>query len=146
MASQAAQGFTSNFVSNQNFSFKQLNNLIDLINAIINKKNVFHFFNFFNLFNASAEFNVFNAFDEFEFIEYAQFNEHNALKIIDIKFFNSKYKNNEINVFVLINANKHIFYKNIYVFIDRIKNVTITYENDKIKEIIFIYFRDEILI
>ena len=41
---------------------------------------------------------------------------------------------------------RYIFYKNVYVFINRLKNIAVNKGNDKIREILSIYFRGEAFI
>lgn len=40
----------------------------------------------------------------------------------DIEYFDSIYEN--FNNFSIINVERHIFYYNLYVFVDRLKNLT----------------------
>ena len=43
------------------------------------------------------------------------------MKLKEVKFFNLEYEDTR----PVVNADKYIFYKDIYVFVDRLKNITI---------------------
>ena len=47
------------------------------------------------------------------------------MKLEEVEFFDSEYKDTRL----VVNADKHIFYKNIYVFVNRLKDL-ITNKND----------------
>ena len=73
--------------------------------------------------------------------------------IIDNKY-DSIFKINDINFFDLIfkkeksiiNSRKYIFYKNVYIFVNRLKDFIIIKNNNKIREILLIYLRNKIFI
>ena len=60
----------------------------------------------------------------------------------EVEFFDSTTKESKS----IINLKKHVFYKNIYAFVDRLKDVAIIRENDKIKNVISQCLRDTVLI
>ncbi len=60
----------------------------------------------------------------------------------EIEFFDSKIKRNES----VINVNHHVFYKNIYVFVNRFKNMITIRDDDKLRTILSQCFRDAVLI
>jgi len=39
-------------------------------------------------------------------------------------------------VAIVVNAKKHIFYCDVYVFVNRLKNLVILYDNEAIKNVI----------
>ena len=41
---------------------------------------------------------------------------------------------------------RHIFYKNVYAFVNHLKNVTVNKNNEKIREALSIYFRNKVFI
>ena len=54
-------------------------------------------------------------------------NNNKCIKFIldNVNFFDSFYKNKIINIILIIRYfNKNIFFSNIYIFVNRIKNVT----------------------
>ena len=62
------------------------------------------------------------------------------MKSKEVEFFNLEYK----DIKLVINAGKYIFYKNIYVFVNRLKDL-ITNKND-IKNVLTAYLYRSILI
>ena len=66
------------------------------------------------------------------------------LKINDIEFFNFIYKN--LFNFSIVNIEYYILYYNIYIFINKFKNFVNFKNENKIREILFIYFYNIILI
>ena len=61
-----------------------------------------------------------------------------------MKYFDSKYQSEQgIKIStndLIVNANKYVYYRNVYIFIDKLKNLTNQRLN--IKSIIISYFRD----
>ena len=64
-----------------------------------------------------------------------------------MKYFDSKYQSEqEIEISTndsIVNAGKYVYYRNVYIFIDKLKNVT--NQHLDIKLIIILYFRDSAL-
>ena len=60
----------------------------------------------------------------------------------DIEFFDSNYEKNEL----IVNVDKHVFYRNVYAFIDRLKDMTMHRESNKIRNVISQCFREFALI
>ena len=56
-------------------------------------------------------------------------------KFNKINFFNPEYEN--VNNVLIINVDKHIFYRDMYAFIDRLKNVISFCDKNKLCIIIF---------
>ena len=62
----------------------------------------------------------------------------------NVKFFNSKYVDNDN--FVIVNVDRYIFHRNVYVFDDRLKDLVKDFiEKQRMKKLILECFRDEIL-
>ena len=64
------------------------------------------------------------------------------MKFDDIEFFDSTIKGEES----LIIVERYIFYKDIYTFTNRLKNIEAIKEENKVREILLTYFRNEALI
>lgn len=63
-----------------------------------------------------------------------------------MSFFNFVYKDFFNFNLLIMNVNYHVFYYNVYIFINKLK-FFINFKNEnKIHEILFIYFRDNVLI
>jgi len=63
----------------------------------------------------------------------------------DIKYFNSIYKN--FDNFLIVNIRRYVFYCNLYMFVDRLKNLTREFvKKQQIREIVFDCLRKENLI
>ena len=74
-----------------------------------------------------------------------QFKQFKFVKNID--YFDLDYKDAE-NAFIVI-VDKHVFYKNVYVFVDRLKNLIKLLMIDAVKhvhELIFFCFRKKVFI
>ena len=70
-------------------------------------------------------------------------NEYNSIfKIDDIDFFNFIFEKEKS----IVNSRKYIFYKDVYIFVNRLKKIVIIKNNNKIREILSIYLCDEIFI
>ena len=67
--------------------------------------------------------------------------DNNSLKIEDVDYFDSNYEINESNVFV-INAERHVFYIDIYIFVDKLKKLIARRDNDKMQKIITVCLKD----
>jgi hypothetical protein len=62
--------------------------------------------------------------------------------IDEIDFFDSDIERNKS----VINVSRHVFYKNMYVFVNRFKNMIIIRDDDKLSTILSQCFRDAALI
>ncbi len=60
----------------------------------------------------------------------------------DIRFFDSNIDDDDS----IVNVSRHVFYKNIYVFVDRLKDMIVIRENDKFRIVLSQCFRDAALI
>lgn len=82
---------------------------------------------------AKCLIDFFKSFNKLNLSNNDDFNENkndtlSQLKFDDIKFFDFIFKDEEL----VINSDRHIFYKNVYVFINRLKNIIIIKNNEKI--------------
>ena len=135
--------------SNPGFSARQLAELsnlikatnVDLIASIVRSqlKDVNR-----NRSNPSNPFNPTNPFDP-GFVT-AQNQLNGFLKATDIGFFDPAYDDKDTDASALINAGRHDFYRDIYAFVDRIKDIAAIHGADKTKEAIPTCFRGEALI
>lgn len=63
----------------------------------------------------------------------------------DIEYFDSIYENS--SNFFIVNVERHIFYRNSYVFVDRLKDLTKEFiEEQRIRKLVSNCLRDESLI
>ena len=62
----------------------------------------------------------------------------------EIEFFDLEYENSN-NSFI-VNVDRHVFYKDVYAFIDRLKNLALLREKNKLRVIISQCLRDFALI
>ena len=62
------------------------------------------------------------------------------MKLEEVEFFNLEYEDTK----PVVNSDKHIFYKNIYVFVNRLKDL-ITNKND-VKNVLTACLRESALI
>jgi hypothetical protein len=60
----------------------------------------------------------------------------------EIEFFDSNIDDDDS----VVNVDRHVFYKNIYAFVDRLKNMITIREDDKLRTILSQCFRDAVLI
>ena len=63
--------------------------------------------------------------------------DNNSLKIENVDYFDSNYEINESNVFVA-NVERHVFYIDVYIFVDRLKKLIARRDNDKMQKIIIV--------
>ena len=116
--------------------------------------NKFSFFEiFWNFVIKFIEFDEFNAFERFTFsifltnLAFASF--ASKLRVEKLKYFDSKYqeksKKNNIFTFV-VNASKHVFYKNVFVFIKRLKNLVKQHDDEIVERLVIFCLRDFVLI
>ena len=67
--------------------------------------------------------------------------DNNNLKIENVDYFDFDYEFNESNVSV-VNAERHVFYIDVYIFVDRLKKLTARRDNDKMQKIIIVCLKD----
>ena len=82
-------------------------------------------------------------FDNNENKEFNNYRFASAIRFAkNVEFFNFDYVN--IDNFAIVNVDRHIFYKNIYVFEDRLKNLTKDFiDEQRMRELISKCLRDE---
>ena len=65
------------------------------------------------------------------------------LRAEEMKYSNLEYQIENIDKQIfLVNADKHVYYRNVYVFVNRLKNMTFLRDKSVVKQIITICFRD----
>lgn len=64
----------------------------------------------------------------------------------DIKYFDLEYDDLANVDSSIVNAIRHVFYRNVYAFVDRLKNMTILREKEKLRIVLSQCFRDFALI
>ena len=62
----------------------------------------------------------------------------------EISFFDFEYE--DVNNVSIINADKHVFYRDVYVFINKLKNVVFFRDENKLRIMIFQCLRKSVLI
>ena len=70
----------------------------------------------------------------------------NDWKSKNIKFFDSKYERSTHIDDSIVNVDRHVFYRDVYIFIDRLKNMTSLREKNKLRIVISQCLRDTVLI
>ena len=76
-------------------------------------------------------------FEDYYFVSIIRFAEN-------VKFFDFDYI--DVDNFVIVNVDRHVFYKNIYVFEDRLKNLTKDFiDEQRMRKLISKCLRDEVL-
>lgn len=70
------------------------------------------------------------------------------LRAKEMKFFDSKYQSERTSIIIvaIINASKYVFYRDIYVFVNRLKDLIVLHNNNAIKNILVVCLRDFALI
>ena len=63
----------------------------------------------------------------------------------NIDFFDSRRENDK-NKNVIVNVDRHIYYKNVFVFIDKLKNLKKNFFDHRVRELIVECLRDDALI
>ena len=106
---------------------KVLRNQLNLLFSLFNKNNE----NFNDNNNKNIDFNNYCFALIISFAE-------------NVEFFNFNYEN--INNFILINVDKHIFYLNVYVFVNKLKKLIKNFIDEQcMRKLILKCFRDKIL-
>ena len=123
--------FSFNIENSNEFFSVQLIDLIRLISQILDSRQ------FSINTNVNLEFHSSQSSDDV--FDHRQFKDWSAEKI---EFFDSVAKETDS----IVNVEKHVLYKNVYAFTDRLKNMTIIKKNSKLKLIIFQYLRESTLI
>ena len=63
----------------------------------------------------------------------------------NVDYFDSNYESSIDNDQFIVNFDKHNFYRNVYIFIDHFKNLNKITFDSKIKKLVIICFKKEIL-
>ena len=86
--------------------------------------------------------------DNFNDNENKNFDNYRFASIIhfvkNVEFFDFDYEN--VNNSAIVNVDRHVFYKNVYIFDDRLKNLAKDFiDEQRMQKLILKYFRNEIL-
>ena len=73
-------------------------------------------------------------------------NNNEKWKSNDIEYFDSKFEESINTSNSIVNLNRHIFYRDVYVFVNRLKNLTSLRDENKFRIVISQCFRNTILI
>ena len=71
-----------------------------------------------------------------------------ALKVENIDYFDSKYQENKLSSnqydvnSLTVSVDRHVFYRDVYVFVNRLKNMMISKSENKIKKVISTCLRE----
>ena len=87
------------------------------------------------------------SFDDIFFVfDKKNFDDKSIIKFFEnIDYFDSNYENSSnINIFI-VNVERHNFYRDVFVFIDRLKNFAIDFVEFKIKKYVVKCLKKEIL-
>lgn len=107
-------------------------------NSIIRERNKFLFERFFN-------FKRFRFFNDFIIISVIFFVSP-KFRVENVNFFDSKYQKKNFFTYINVdNAKKHVFYKNVYVFIERLKNLIKQHDDEIIENFVATGFRNFVL-
>ena len=110
--------------------------MTQIIVAILRTNVSKSFFNSSNFFNSSKnENNIDN-----------DNNNNEKWKSNDIEYFDSRFEKLTNTSNLIVNSNRYIFYRDIYVFVDRLKNLTSLRDENKFRIVISQCFHDTILI
>ena len=67
------------------------------------------------------------------------------LKIEKVNFFDFEQKEKNKSFTIIVYSNKHVFYKNVYVFVERLQNMIKQHNEKIIENLVIACLRDEIL-
>ena len=72
----------------------------------------------------------------------APFQQARYFKAENIGYFDPELDEKSTNL--VINIGKYVFYKNVYAFVNRFKNLAVIYEKKAIKKILFTYLKEAV--
>ena len=67
------------------------------------------------------------------------------LKIEKMNFFDFEQQKKNKSFTIIVHSNKHVFYKNVYVFVERLQNMIKQHDEKTIENLVIACLRDEIL-
>ena len=79
-------------------------------------------------------------------VNFSQSDNASDWKSKDIEFFDSKYEKSTHIDDSIVNVDRHVFYRDVYVFIDKLKNMTSLREKNKLRIVISQCLRNTVLI
>ena len=101
----------------------------------------------FEFSNSSKFVDVVDAIDVDKIDKIAFDNEQRfiIIKIVDdIKYFDFTYENEKNNS--IVNVNRHIYYRDIFIFVDKLKNLKKSFIDAQFRKFVVFCLRNEILI
>ena len=69
--------------------------------------------------------------------------DRSSIRVKDVNYFDSNYFE-DFNVFIA-NVEKHVYYRNVFVFINKLKDMIKQRGSEALKSIVLICFRDKTL-
>ena len=85
----------------------------------------------------------FSASDSFFVFEVAS--NFSQLCFEEVDYFDFEYEKEKDKHSVVINADKYVYYKNVYIFVNRLRNLITQYNEITIKKVIVSILRDFVL-
>ena len=134
----------------QNNQFQMiLNRFDDQIERMHSKMYEFALFAFFAFFasfalSAHIQHSTFNFFKRLLFA--SDSNDFvTKFKVEEMSFFDSKKQKKNKSFTIIVHSNKHVFYKNVYVFVERLQNMIKQHDETIIENLVIAYLRDDAL-
>lgn len=123
--------------------WKTINNFTNSLRSRFSRLNL----NFIFSFDSFDSFNSFVLFKSFFFSFVKQ------LRVENVKYFDFEIKqkneneNEKLRLFLIfvINVNKYVYYINVYIFVDKLKNLTKSHNVKLIINVFIFCFRDDVL-
>ena len=67
------------------------------------------------------------------------------LKIENVDFFDSIQKKKNKSFIIIVHSNKHVFYKNVYVFVERLQDMIKQYDEKIIENFVIECLRNDVI-
>ena len=94
-----------------------------------------------------------SSFDFFDYVESESkfyYFSIKSLSVDQVNYFDSEYKKNKNKTILfssfiesMMTTDKYVYYKNVYVFVDRLKNLMSQHEHNQIRNVLKSCFRDD---
>ena len=78
-------------------------------------------------------------------IEIVEFTRQLRLEKIDYFDFEYEKKTSKKRAYSVMNANKYVFYRDVYIFTNRLKNLATQYDEISIRKVLIVCFQDFVL-
>lgn len=119
--------------------------LINVESTSINKNSINEKISSFDSFDSFASF-----FPSASFTSFVSFVKQ--LRVENVNYFDSNYQQKKNNILrtrqqyiFVVNVKKHVYYIEIYNFVDKLKDLIISHDEIVVRQIIIVCFRDQIL-